>query len=430
MSGLATRAGRRLQQAVVQVFFQVVLLLLVCVGPVFNSHAGDCARKQLKQLRIKNVEATVPLNFWKQNQPMLLTAKDGSKVPLTFSHDSEIGNTILHRLLRDDPEGWAALKEAASRYTYPIEQLMREFGLSRKQFIAFALRKGVDPSKPLTPTDLNAFYFAVLWDKVQHSALNRVGFNVNRDLVTPLKNAMARKGLNLAAHIDGGFVEFTHPSSEQVPRVFADEMRKFYKATESAAEVHLHVGLPARAINRSQGLAIARALETKVVLGLARRYSEVDNVTAPSHNVASNLWNNELSDRGLVYYKPGEFKEPVAAHDLELRLVPDLEEGMEQVEFVAQLAQRAGRLDISGESFGATTLDRYVGNLSGALEYAARALANSGNPNDAGLASGLRELASRAQERLSPAMRKEISKFLAKNNVESRLTPELFLKPE
>jgi len=231
MSGLATRAGRRLQQAVVQVFFQVVLLLLVCVGPVFNSHAGDCARKQLKQLRIKNVEATVPLNFWKQNQPMLLTAKDGSKVPLTFSHDSEIGNTILHRLLRDDPEGWAALKEAASRYTYPIEQLMREFGLSRKQFIAFALRKGVDPSKPLIPTDLNAFYFAVLWDKVQHSALNNVGFNVNRDLVEPLKNAMARKGLNLGAHIDGGFIEFTHPSSEQVPRVFADEMAKELERT-------------------------------------------------------------------------------------------------------------------------------------------------------------------------------------------------------
>ncbi|HLD98774.1 MAG TPA: hypothetical protein VJB59_00860 [Bdellovibrionota bacterium] len=408
----------------------ILLLALVCVGLVPASHAGDCARKKLSQLRIKNIEAAVSPNFWKQSQPVLLTANDGSKVPLTFSHDSEVGNAIVYRLLRDDPEGWAALKEETSRYTYSIEQLMREFGLSRKQFIAFALRKGVDPSKPLIPTDLNAFYFAVLWDKVQHSALNNVGFNVNRDLVEPLKNAMARKGLNLGAHIDGGFIEFTHPSSEQVPRVFADEMKKFYKATEAAAEVHIHVGLPVRAINTRQGLAVARALETKVVLGLARRYSEIDNVTPPSYIAASNFSKTPVNDRGLVYYKPGEFKEPVAAHDLELRLVPDLEDGMEQAEFVAQLAQKAGRLDISDEGFGGATLDRYVGNVSGALEYAARFLANSGNPKDAGLASGLKELAARARERLSPEMRKEISKFLTKNNIESRLTPELFLKAE
>ena len=409
------------------------LLLFVVVVALACSSGYAAPRKSrcIAQAVIENAALSEPENIWLRDAPIELTARDGSKVKLTFSNDTELSMQETFRIFQSDPKAFQKLEkevlEQLGKYT--VRDLMEDLGLSKKQFEIFALRKGIPRGqRSYSITELSPRYFALMWDRLESrlpSRLETISENIQKTFTKVLRN----RGYPIQTTLEESFFEIAHESSVSSPKAFREYITRLHKDVQ-APETHLHLGLPDAAINAKEAQAIARAQETKVVLGVLRNHDDFNYLQEATYNFGSPLAN--YSERGFVFLKDKAFSKPHLAHDLEFRQFDNLEHGMELVQSSVNLAKNRDRLKIIDQPFGRLGIRSfYAGNLNGALEYAGTLFDTTSDEALKQLGKKLKQLAKEVVESNgapSLPLWKKIHNTLRDEKVLEKLNDELFLK--
>ncbi len=375
-------------------------------------------------------ERALNRGHWRRRKPTTIKDEKGRDLPLTYSMDSELGNAdVLRALLSHKPAlRRAEAMQKASIASFTMRNLMLGFKMSRSQVERFVLRPGVDLTRAnLVFTDLRPGYFAeaaVRWPKIssllKHLRYERwVGQALN-----------GRFPVSVDADSDGS-PEVRHASWESVPSRFDKLMRRLHGLFK-APQSHLHVGVPA-SIGNVRATDVARAVETKLILELAS--SHPSNLQAQDYRESILFGRNRSGERGLIKLEFNLWDEPHASHDLEIRYHEGLSHGLETLAFASRLIAEHDRL----KHFAikpVTIVDDLTVNLPGALDYAARVLAEAEDGETRRVAADLAvfsvEMRAVMQGVDYPEMmrqRAELAEYIRTRRVRERLTADMFLAP-
>lgn len=368
--------------------------------------------------------------FWSTTEQVLINI-DGISFPLTYSFDSEIPTVNWLGMIHTSPRMREAFENATSeletlRLPRTKEQLSKIFNLSVKQFQSFALRKSVDKNKASFDLwDLNPNYLDILIEKF-------VNLNERNELAESMSPSLRETvlevyGLQTNSEIDGiATIELQHALYSDVPIEFARQISTLHRVF-SRPQTHLHIGIPA-SIGEEKALAIARAVETKVVFDLAMKFEVGENNLV--YSSGTNLRHKPIHDRGPVFLKLNEFDEPFIAHDLEIRQWPNITEGMNLLALASQLVQAYQYVRVFEMSkMRKVYSDGRVGNLKGALEYASLVLRDNADPRISGIAARLLEFSQEIRTTSIPdALISQIGTYISENNVNDLLNLEVFLE--
>lgn len=421
-------------------FLQVLIIILAGFAwwPQGNAQPIDCGGK------------FAPLSdFWAGSDAVVVGEKNGKPLLLSFSFDSEITAENTIRFLAGDPEGARILRtlargpwEDGSSRQFALErtltknELAKALHLSEKQIDRFVLRKGAQPvDGKYFLDDLHPAYFASLLEWSAYPA----GYGSSNSgqkllfltqITRSLKERLTAKGWPIDTHLDSMSPEITHGSAELSPKTFHDLIKNKLHREIRNPQTHLHIGLPAEAINEEEAIAIGRALETRAVLKIAEEWAPGNG--AVHYNGTLLSFAPDISARGTVLFGPSEFTSPVVAHNLELRQWSTIEEGLENISLAAALAKQKNRLRLLKITEDPAP-DTYLGNVLGALSYAAGTLERSAVGGDRAVAKELKAFLE--EWKLTPPKASEMDSF--RNDVSERvrqwellrrLTPEAFLE--
>ncbi len=357
-------------------------------------------------------------DFWRSETPTTVEGPNGERLPITMSHDSEITHADALRLLLTSPREFAQVQSelnGASMFM-TVEQIAAALRITPEQVRERAVRQGVSRSAASYHImDLEPNYFAVLYAR-GNSAL----FPVLGEAVVRILRA---RGHAVRWLPEMGITEVGHESSESIPSTFRNDIVPMHALVGRPAS-HLHVGLPSQAITRPQVVTIARALETLMILNLAR-HARTHRGRFHTFDSESALRDGEgtAGARGVVRIEFDQFSHPVPAHDLEIRQYIGLENGLSLVELASALASRHRSL-VTLPDFRQTTIpDPVSHNLNGALRYAGQLLIRTGRPNNVTAGNRLVAFATQLEVEgsISQARRLEIADFLNSSRILDRL---------
>ena len=367
------------------------LFLLFTVGAstviatsFFKTSDAQAARKKsvLCPDVVELLTATVGGSFWERSEPIFTDAKRTRY--LTFSYDSEFAGKSLYDILRKYPDELHAI--ALKEREYSRFELLKLTQMSEKRFAHFGVRPGVDKTKEKYRIDeISEPVFTALIQQREENA------EVFFDLVT---KEFKQTKLPFALHRDGTAVEATHPTSESSPKKFAEAIDILFDRPHTP-DTHLHIGLPVQDVTSDQAVAVARAVEARIVLAMAadsQAWRQGGELSYAASVLAGNwITPKDLGfkkQRGIVQLSLEEFKEPFPAHNLEIRQYQDKQDGMNLAQFVATLTQNRSRLIQNPRRFGyiERESDHYrdaeLGNVLGALEYVRDLIGQKGAPGD------------------------------------------------
>lgn len=431
-------------------FFCWIPLLLLW-NPADSSAAPrgsrECAAHVRTTLARQLAAEGVREDLWGRSEPFVVgNSKNGEPLYLTFSNDSELPTDDLYRLVMSSDSGRRAMRKWASEIgPLSVEKLGSALKVSEKQLRQFALRRDATSGQVEYFLDeLNPSYFAKFIEDPEYSAL---GFNwLKKKLVADLQGEVAvifrERGFPFKAYQDGQDLEVSHLSSESSPETFARLMRRLH-AELKAPQSHFHLGIPAEAVDAPHAEAVAKALETKIVLSMAADSSEPGSVLAFNSSVLRGerrrgpVFLKTFESNSWGDFSASQFTEPFPAHDLELRQHEGVENALSLVQFATRLVQNQKRLVLRSQPLGERN-DPHIGNIEGALLHAGTLLrdrgARSAVPEQREIGDRMIALAARTRERKQPeldsALRTEIYRFLNQNRVRELLDEELFLQPE
>jgi hypothetical protein len=389
--------------------------------------ASPAARSCARSLLVRATTSTD--DFWAQNQAVLVSV-DGNKYPMTYSFDSEV--ELGDQLQWSDriPEMQPLLEKSYGDEVMTLGELLDTYmtNLSERQIRTFVLRKSVPTDrKTFAYRDFNPSYLGKLFP-TQAMVWNLADF---------WKRYMPEHGLPFTAHVDGEMVEFTHTSYSTAPNEFKNVMAKFDSMFKHS-NTHFHVGIP-DVIGKDNALAIARAVETRLVLAMARRWPKYTQAAA--YNEGTTLGSSEelASERGFIRYEFSEWKQPHSSANLEIRQWPSRHEAFTLMALASEMALNYRKIYLPAlDTWFTFRPDARIGNVAGALAYASAVFARSSNPEDRALAAPLASLAQRTWRDLdrnkkvkpvaSTAIQEEVAEFLTRHRIDTRLTHEMFLK--
>lgn len=380
-----------------------------------------------------------PIAFWKQSDPIMVFRDGTHSAYLTFSHDTEMPWHDVLSILRKDPVayqkflGFFYKGENNSIFQITLNRVRSIWNYSDKQVEKFLLRKGVTlKDAPFVLSDFNPSPFAYLFEFKQRD-------DISEFLLDLTVQVLRNRGHKINGHLDERIVEINHSSSEDTPNGFREVVRKLERDI-GHPQPHFHIGLPSDFVTSAQALAIARALEAKVTLGLAQQFKEPENfktefARAP-FRTGSPLANKY--GRGSIYLQLSDtgsnFTKPFVAHDLEIRQMDSFSHGLELMELAINLTKKRERLKIfDRREFGGTTRDVTTGNILGALEFISLLFRESDRPHLYELSAKLKELANETKHdfskgyELSGKTRAKIFHFLVRHQISDLLGEDLFL---
>lgn len=365
-------------------------------------------------------KVTIEDPYWDQDTPIFFKTKDGQELPATFSFDTEIPDSEIYSRIYKDPELFAKLQAATVHSPIKISEALKKLHISEKQFITFGLRKGVLVSGDLVlPTDIFPKYLAPLIP-AHHEELRQ-------EVVKKWLGA-----LPIEVGLDGAQVEIRHKSFETTPRGYKAIMETV-QSKVGKPETHFHLGIPKHAISDAQFLAVARAIETRVILRLAIEDPEPTQKLSYSISYLDDIgiW-NKLSDgtRGVIKAQLNAFKGEIPAHDIELREWTTSEQALSEIKFAIQLAQEPEKLRILPGPRELPIFDVYTQNLRGALQYTAAVLSFSNKEEVVALATKLKTIAYQMTDSEGPTAEERllVAKILSENNILDLLDAEAFRK--
>jgi hypothetical protein len=381
--------------------------------------------------------------LWERTAPVMLEGPRGKQLPITFSHDTEVLFDETLEFVQRRPEAFARV--AAMAKQVPSSHFQSVLQMSPKQFNIFALRKGVDrrQTETLSVLDLNPAHFYSYVERVNGTPAFKEIEPLLIALTEEVRVALSSGGLSLESHIDPyGCSEFTHASSEQNPSAFRSQVMEVHRPFKTPGS-HVHLGLPSEVVSKPQATAIARALATRTMIAIAAESPKAGKWPQPTNRgsvLSGDGW------KGLLALYFDRFKQPVPAHDLEIRRGRNLQHALELGEFGVRLAQQHDQLEVSARRFGNGAQDPYWGDIQGALDYAGTMLSRAIDPERRMVGEGLLALTEEVcrhqpaprrinehdlpQRELPPDLRKKVHEFIKRNQVEELLAQDqVFLKP-
>lgn len=366
-------------------------------------------------------------SFWRSEAAALVHV-EGKEYPLTFSLDSEVASGYLLPWATKIPALQRLVDKIYKGQSLLLSEIAGRLGMSEAQVKSFVLRPH---------TDLTKFTFNK--DDVKPSYLQDV-FDAPRGLEKLSEfweKHLRRLGYPLRAHVDQSMVEFTHESYSKIPAEFKSLEGQFH-AQFPKANTHFHVGIPAE-IGWQKSLAIARAVETRIVLLAASHWPSQAQELFFNHGTTLNTRKSFIwKTRGVIRYQWKEWAEPHWSSNLEIRQWSSRQEAFELLYLASTLAMSHQKIILPQMDRTLTsTHDLYVGNVVGALQYAAVLLAHTKKPEDMALAMELRQWAIKVAQALKDrvkysvavdeSLKNEVAHFLRAHRIVERLEPELFL---
>lgn len=412
--------------------------------------------------------------FWESTEPYMVNI-DGKELPITLAFDSELPHRDVFKHVMQDPVAREELRSAAEKLKFAetsgrlnkllgndkwrgitLQQLASTLGLSEKQARIFAIRKDVEKNKALfdltdlTPKSFDHVLSGILSElvdaaqRVPHFPQKLIATKDSgeRFLTAYRKIALRfveQNQLPMAGHFEEHLIELTHTSSETNPSRFYSLITKDLHARFPGAQTHLHAGIPAE-VPRPQTTAIARAVETRVVLRLAADHADDSiNLYNDGYNLGEeNAYYSSLRKGtpasgkrvGVVRLNFSKWYTPVLAHDIEIRQWLKIDEGLDDVQLVATLAQKHDSLVVLEDFEAKVVPDLVTGNLNGALRYAGLLLQRSTTEQSRLIGEQLVQMANRIETEgtLTRKTREDVMKFLNRYLVVSLLDAEAFLK--
>ncbi len=366
---------------------------------------------------------------FEQNTRVNLENTEGLDRYLTYSFDAELETPSFIRFILSEPEGAALLNKLYGEYT--IDYACKVLKLSPAQLKSFALNTGVDKTK-------SAYVFSDFRLKYIVDLVNAGGRGAKYSLINIIQEIAHQKQRTLEVGDDSDAIEVRDPSFRDTPRAIKNIVQALSEDFVTP-QLHLHLGLAHDVISEQKAIAIARAIETVLVLGRAAKEPGTYQVDDAYLNQGSPLAMN--SKRGAVYLKPagisGAFQNPFLSHDLEIRKADSDEQQLQFLALGIVLAKNHERLLLDDSTYGAGAVDTNLGNLKGALLYTAKLFEQSNIDDNKRMAPLLQSLARKitfdpnnlGYYNPSPELAEEIFQFLNDKQIVQRLTTNLFLKP-
>jgi hypothetical protein len=371
-----------------------VLVLLVWAAPA-AAESQKCGALDALLSKV-NEGADAAGDLWRSDRAFLLPARGApdNKQALVFSFASRLTIGDLARLLHSDPSALQEFRSLEESAGLSVPQRRPEYARGRSHS-DLALR-----FSDLSPEEFHRRFNEDAFGAGASDAQRAAFYRVAQGLKPVIQKAFARRGLAVEARFDGQNVKIEHESWESRPAQFARGITEGIHGVATRAETSLRMSLPALAVDDRQASAIARAVETRLILKMAEQ-PKTSLRRLP--RVGLNLNHERL---------------PVPAHSLELPAGAG-DEGLRQIGFAAALAARASDL---------VQVDSAAnGSLGGALSYAATALAQSPLAHRRELGTALARMGAEVEQTgLTPSKRAEIARFLVENEIERYLGPDAF----
>jgi hypothetical protein len=344
-----------------------------------------------------------------------------------FSYDGEIPWDEYLKFVRDDEKAMKKLREYTKDMNFSRSTLKERLHLSDKQLDRFVIPKSSPADKTLwNITELPPHYFALLIDR------KLLSFNIDQ-LAKSVDDLLKRRGYQSQAFRDMGFIEIAHESFDTAPATFTETVKRIQKNFPKGS-FHLHVGIPNHRFPEDHTLAIARALESRIILGLAK-----NNLRGElAYFDFTSLYKDQLVTDASVYQYRGVIRmgldEYTRAHNIEIRQYSGLQDGLNLARFTANLARNHESLYTLRNFAPKQIPDKLTVSLNGALEYMGHLFRNKGDAEMTKLGNEMLRL---SKEMITPDLavrsevRQKVQKFIIKNRILEKIEdPSLYLKME
>jgi hypothetical protein len=394
----------------------------------------DCFQQKLKEIfdpqpvpMVVPPENSHPVKLitdaeWNGHSPIPVQA---NQEHLGFSYDGEIPWDEYLKFVRDDEKTMKKLREYTSKMNFTRSSLKERLNLSEKQLDHFVIPKSSPADQTVwNITELAPRYFAFLIDR------KLLSYDVEQ-LAKGMEDLLKRRGYESKAFRDMGFIEIAHETFDQSPAKYVQTMKRIQKDFPKGS-FHLHVGIPHQRLPEDHTLAIARALESRTILRLAKQNLKGEL----AYYDFTSLYKDQLVTDATVYQYRGVIRmgldEYTRAHNIELRQYSGLQDGLNMVRFTANLAKNHESLYTLRNFAPKRIQDKNTVSLNGALEYMGHLFRNKGGKEMDELGKEMillsREVSAN-ETQISPELRKKIEKFLIKNQIlEKAEDPSLYLK--
>jgi hypothetical protein len=361
---------------------------------------------------------------WNGHSPIKVHANQEN---IGFSYDGEIPWDEYLKFVRDDEKAMKKLREYTGKMNFSRSTLKEKLNLSEKQLDHFVIPKSSPPDQiTWNITELPPRYFAFLIDR------KLLSYEVEQ-LAKSVDDLLKRRGYESQAFRDMGFIEIAHSGFDTSPAKFVETVKKLQKNFPKGS-FHLHVGIPNQRFPEDHTLAIARALESKIILNLAKNNlkGELAYFDFTSH------YKDQLVTDASVYQYRGVIRmgldEYTRAHNLEIRQYSGLQDGMNLARFTADLAKNHEALYTLRNYAPKRLTDKNTVSLNGALEYMGHLFRNKGGTKMTQLGNEMIRLskqAASAESTITPEFRQKVQKFLIKNRILDKIEdPSLYLMME
>ncbi len=388
---------------------------------------GNCPNIEIIAKNVQDQELLSKV--FEQTSRINLENDEGLDRYLTYSFDAELETPGFVKFILSEPEGVATLNKLYGEYA--TGDACEALKLSPGQLKSFALNTGVDKTK--STYALSDFRLKYIVDLV-----NAGGVGAQSSLIDIIQKIAHKKQRTLDVGYDDSAIEVRDPSFRDTPNAIKNIVH-VQSEDFVTPQLHLHLGLPSQVISEEEARAIAMAIETVLVLGRAAKEPGTYRVHNLEYNRGSPL--ADYNERGAVFLKKpnsfdGGFKDPFPAHDLEIRKADSDDQQLQFLALGIVLAKNYKRLKVDDTIKYDRAVEQNLGNVKGALLYAAKLFKRSDFSDNQRIAPLLEAIANKIIYEqyaifyeLSPDLAEEIFQFLNENQIVQRLTTNLFLKP-
>jgi hypothetical protein len=323
-----------------------LLFNLVCSFAVGSVELPSQCRDHVKRAQLLKEVAHLKIpELFVSTEPWTVPTPSGERLPLTMAIDAEIVDKELGELLLGSPLGVELVKNAF--YIQGDAALFDPLELAN-------IFRYLKPDAPFLKMDfqtLSQSYVKTVARIIQ--PMFRSPMQVDIDTPDKIKKIHP--------------LEIRHRTCVLSPIEFALDYEVMNKL--SPRGVHIHLGLPVRAISGKIGIQIARFLEVYVTLRKAKlaEYGEPERFIHGSPLAG-------MPGRGFISFQANRWDFPHPAHDLQIRSDTrylatgwDLLGGAMGLALGAQIIKPIeGKF---GLKHGIYLPDPFLGNIKGALEY-------------------------------------------------------------
>jgi hypothetical protein len=362
---------------------------------------------------------------WKGSNPITLY---GSTEKLSMSYDGEIPWDEYLKFVRTDEEALERLKEITKDFNYTRNKLKYALNMSDKQLDIFVIPKNSELAGKASwnITELPPRFFAFQIER-------KLPSNELDDLAKSFEKLLKKRGFSSQGFPDMGFIEIAHSTFDTSPAQYISTMNRLKKEFPKAS-FHLHLGIPNNLVSEAETMAVARAVESKIILQLAesnfnKELSYSDFTSLHKDNLIADESVHRY--RGVIRMGLYEF---TRAHNIEIRQYSSLAEGLDLVRFGANLSKNHQALYQVKKFAPKLAQDKQTISLHGALEYMGHLFRNKGTREHVELGNEMIKLSREVltpERAVIPEMRSKVQKFLIKNKILEKMDdPSLYLKIE